>query len=148
MKLLKHTSLFLLLAGYLVFLGFSGTVLARPSFELTPVVAASNDEIPTVNDTKELDCSVKDGEKLTEKNCGIILMVLVVTNVLAGIAGLVIIAMIIWGGIQYSAAGADPNKVQAAKKRIYNALLALILFIFGFAILQWLIPGGALNGFN
>jgi hypothetical protein len=50
--------------------------------------------------------------------------------------------MVIVGGIQYSAAGADPNKIQAAKHKITNALLALLLFIFGFAIVQWLVPGG------
>lgn len=96
----------------------------------TPPPPGSKDD-PTTSD----DCS-------TDDKCGIITYIGVITNALSAIVGVVIIAMIIIGGIQYSAAGADPNKVQAAKKKIYNALLALLLFIFGFAIVQWLVPGG------
>lgn len=56
--------------------------------------------------------------------------------------GLIVIIMIIVGGIQYSAAGGDAQKVVAARRRVSNALLALIVYIFMFAILNWLIPGG------
>ncbi len=56
--------------------------------------------------------------------------------------GLLVIIMIASAGIQYSAAGGDPQKVNNAKKRISNAVLALLLFIFMFALLQWLVPGG------
>jgi hypothetical protein len=59
----------------------------------------------------------------------------------AGI-GLVVTAMIIIGGIQYSAAGGDSNKVQAAKQKIYNAVLALLAFMFMFGFIEWLVPGG------
>ena len=56
--------------------------------------------------------------------------------------GLIVIIMIIVGGIQYSAAGGDAQKVVAARRRVSNALLALLVYIFLFAILNWLIPGG------
>lgn len=125
---------------------------------LTPVIypsialadSSSDDTLRTVNTKDELSCKKSGGKgvELTEENCGIITIVKVTANILGGIAALVIVLMIVWGGIQYSAAGADPNKVQAAKQKIINALLALLLFIFGFAFLQWLIPGGALNGFQ
>jgi hypothetical protein len=59
----------------------------------------------------------------------------------AGVA-VVVVGAIIVGGIQYSIAGDNPQAVTAAKKRITNALLALVAFIFSFAFLQWLIPGG------
>lgn len=81
-------------------------------------------------------------ESVNEKNCGIISYIVIITNVLSALVGVIIVTMIIWGGIQYSSAGADPSKVQAAKQKIFNALLALVLFVFGFAIVQWLIPGG------
>lgn len=58
--------------------------------------------------------------------------------------GIVITMMIIIGGIQYSSAGDDPQKVGAAKKKISNAILALVLFIALSAILNWLVPGGLL----
>jgi hypothetical protein len=89
------------------------------------------------------DCKAEGGYKqLNKDNCQIIKLITVITKALSGIAGLVIIAMIIFGGIQYSAAGSDPSKVQAAKQKIFNSLLALLLLVFGFAILQWLVPGG------
>jgi hypothetical protein len=56
--------------------------------------------------------------------------------------GVVVTIMIIIGGIQYSSAGSDPQKITAAKRKIMNALIALLLYIMLFAILNWLIPGG------
>lgn len=59
----------------------------------------------------------------------------------AGI-GIVVIAVIIIGGIQYTLAGDNASAITAAKQRIINGLIALVAFIFMFALLQWLIPGG------
>lgn len=87
------------------------------------------------------DCA-HSSEDLTADNCEVIDTVVLVANVLSGLAATVIVAMIIVGGIQYSMAGAEAGKVQAAKQKIINALLALMLLIFGFSIIQWLIPGG------
>ncbi len=56
--------------------------------------------------------------------------------------GFIIITMVVIAGIQYSAAGSDPQKVAAAKKRISNAMIALITYILLLAALQWLMPGG------
>jgi hypothetical protein len=67
-------------------------------------------------------------------------------NVLAGAVGLVVTISIVVGGIQYSSSAGDPGKMQAAKKRIINALIALIGFFLFYAVLQWLVPGGLLNG--
>lgn len=56
--------------------------------------------------------------------------------------GIVVVGSIILGGIQYSMAGGSPEAVGKAKQRITNAFIALVAFIFIFAFLQWLIPGG------
>ena len=60
----------------------------------------------------------------------------------AAAVGVVVIGMIILGGIQYSMAGDNATAIQAARKRITNALIALVAFIFMYSFLQWLIPGG------
>lgn len=96
------------------------------------------------SDYNENDCASGSFDQLDGNNCGILKYILLITNVLSGIAGTVIVAMIIVGGIQYATAGPDPSKIQAAKLKITNALLALLLFIFGFAILQYFVPGGIL----
>jgi len=87
----------------------------------------------------EADCK---GDTLNEENCGIVRYLVRFINALSGVVGLVIVSMIIVGGIQYSSAGDDPQKVSAAKTKITNALLALLVFIFMFAFLQWVVPGG------
>jgi hypothetical protein len=112
-----------------------------------PLVLAAEPESSTENiKPQKDDCKVDSeaGERLSSDNCGIIKLVIVVTNILTGIAGLIIIGTMIFGGIQYSMAGADPSKVQEAKHKITNALIALLLLIFGFAFLQWVVPGGLL----
>lgn len=87
------------------------------------------------------DCKAGSGA-LNKENCGIINLIVTVTNVMAGLAATVIVASITIAGIQYASAGADPSKVQAAKSRMLSALTALMLLIFGYALLQWLVPGG------
>ncbi len=68
-----------------------------------------------------------------------------IVNFLSAGVGIVVVGVIIFGGIQYMAAGDNPQAVTAAKKRIANAFIALLAFIFMFAFLQWLIPGGVFN---
>ena len=75
-------------------------------------------------------------------DCKLVDLIVTITDALSALAAVVIVAMIIWGGIQYSMAGADPSKVQAAKQKIINTLVALVLLAFGFSIIQWLVPGG------
>ncbi len=75
-------------------------------------------------------------------NCAILAWLLILINALSGLVGIIVVIMIIVGGIQYSAAGDDPQKITEAKQKITNALLALFVFIFMFAFLQWVVPGG------
>lgn len=67
-------------------------------------------------------------------------------NVLAAAVGVAVTISIVVGGIQYSSSAGDPGKMQTAKKRIINAIIALIGFFLFYAVLQWLVPGGLLNG--
>lgn len=65
-------------------------------------------------------------------------------KVLIAMMGVVVAISIVVAGIQYGSAGSDPGKVAAAKKRLSSALLALVTYLFMFAFLQWLLPGGVL----
>lgn len=56
--------------------------------------------------------------------------------------GLVVIGSIIIAGIQYSASRGNPQATGAAIKRITNALVGLLIYIFAFAILNFIVPGG------
>jgi hypothetical protein len=63
-------------------------------------------------------------------------------NILSGAVGVLAVIMVIVGGIQYSASNGDSSKVTAAKKKISNVLIGLLAYVFLYAFLQWLIPGG------
>jgi hypothetical protein len=49
---------------------------------------------------------------------------------------------LIMGGVQYSSSNGDPQKITAAKNRISTTIIALVAYMFLFAFLQFLIPGG------
>lgn len=65
-----------------------------------------------------------------------------IVNFLAGLVAIVVIGVIIFGGIQYISAGDNATQITAAKQRVMNGIIALLIFIFTYAFLQWLIPGG------
>lgn len=55
---------------------------------------------------------------------------------------LVLVASIIYAGILYSSSEGNPEATQAAKKRVQNAVTALVFYMFIFALIQYLVPGG------
>ena len=59
--------------------------------------------------------------------------------------GLVLIGSLVYGGIQYSASRGDPQATAQAITRIRSVLSALLIFIFAYAILNYLIPGNILK---
>jgi hypothetical protein len=65
-----------------------------------------------------------------------------IVNFLSAGVGIVVTGVILVGGIQYIAAGDNPNALTAARQRITNGLIALFVFLFIYGFLQWLIPGG------
>lgn len=56
--------------------------------------------------------------------------------------GLLVVASIIYAGIQYSASQGNPEATVAAKGRIQNAIIGLVIYMFIYAIVQYLVPGG------
>lgn len=98
----------------------------------------------STTDTGNDDCNVEPGESLNPENCGIIRYIRIFTDALSVIVGIVVVMSLVIAGIQYSAAGSNPQAVAAAKKRIGQALLALVIYLFLFAFLQWLVPGGVI----
>lgn len=134
-SLFTSLGLFFLVAGGLFFSSpisvqaLGGSVSQQKYFSQTPAY-------------KSNDCNDSGG--VNSENCGIIAYIVIFINVLSVLAGIIITASIAYGGIQYSMSGSDPQKVSAAKERIRNAIIALVLFIFGYALLNYLVPGGVL----
>jgi len=63
--------------------------------------------------------------------------------VLTVLVGLAVTIGIIWGAIEVSMSAGDPQKSASGKNHIRNAIIALVAYIFLYAFLQWVVPGGA-----
>jgi hypothetical protein len=65
-----------------------------------------------------------------------------VLKVISALAGIATTGGFIWGGILYITARANAGQVEKAKMVMINSVIGLLLFIFMYAILQFLVPGG------
>jgi len=72
-------------------------------------------------------------------------MLFAIIRILSDGVGLVVIASIVFAGIQYSASQGNPQETAKAVNRIRSSVFALLIFIFGYAILNYLIPGTFLH---
>ncbi len=97
--------------------------------------------VPRLKPSETYGTSCGDIKNASE-DCEIIKMANSVIRFLSAIIGVVVTIMIIVGGIQYATAGGDPNKVAGAKNVIRNAIIAIIAYVFLFAFLDWVVPGG------
>jgi hypothetical protein len=79
-----------------------------------------------------------------QQNCIVTQYIKPGINFLSAGVGVVIITMIIIGAIQYSTSGGNPQGEADARKKIINALLAFLTYIFIYAFLNFLIPGGVI----
>lgn len=56
--------------------------------------------------------------------------------------GILVVAGIIMGGIRYATAGGNTGQAQQGISIITNAVIGLLLFLFMYALINWLVPGG------
>jgi len=87
-----------------------------------------------------------EGDKCKTNNkdgCSALLDALfAIIRFLAAGVGIVVIGSVVFAGLQYSSARDDPSMVGKAKDRIMNSVYALLMYIFAYAILNFIIPGG------
>ena len=67
-------------------------------------------------------------------------------RILSGLVALATVGGFLWGGLLYITARANAGQVEKAKLVMINATIGLLLFIFMYAILNFLIPGGFFGG--
>ena len=66
-------------------------------------------------------------------------------KLLSAAVGVVVVLSIIYGAIQYSSSAGDPQKAAKARGHITKTVLALVAYIFFFAFLQFIVPGGVIR---
>lgn len=104
----------------------------------------SKNPLAIPNCANDYSCNPGDGEKCLENN-PIIVWLNFFINVFAAVIGVGAVAMLIFAGVQYTTAADNPSQVEAAKKKIGAVVLGLVAFIFLYAFLNWLIPGGVIG---
>ncbi len=107
-----------------------------------PTTNSTEDSITDFNKVGTISVADDYNAEAAVKDNPIFQLLLTFINFLTAGVGLVVTTLVVVGGLQYMTAGGNPQKTQAAIMRISNALIGLVLYIFMFAILQWLIPGG------
>lgn len=135
-KTLLIYSLLVIFAGILapVSVVYAGTLCGAGNLPTTEVLHP--DPLP-VKTYIDIGCRNK-GNPIADMIFGII-------RFLSAGVGLVIVGSVIVAGIQYSASNGDPQAASKAKARISSTLIALLIFIFSYALLNYLTPGGFLN---
>ena len=86
-------------------------------------------------ETNIIDCNTDSGNP-------VIGMLLQIVNFLAVGVGIAVVGGITWGGMMYASSNGDSGKTKQAVSIIVNSVLGLLLFIFMYAIVNFLVPGG------
>ena len=66
----------------------------------------------------------------------------IVQSVMNGIfyaVGVLAVAMVVWGGVQYSLSAGDKGKVTTAKNTIVYGLVGMVIVIFSYAIVNFVL---------
>ncbi len=97
--------------------------------------------------SKQKSCPAGEQEISNDANGGgaIVFYLKEILKLINGLIGGIIVLVLVIAGIQYITSAGDPTRVKEAKKRITNAVTALVLYMLMFAILNFLIPGGILR---
>lgn len=69
-------------------------------------------------------------------------MLFAIIRFLTNGVGLIVVGSLVWAGIQYTAAKGDPQAAAAAIKRVHSSVIALLMFVFAYALLNYVIPAG------
>jgi len=135
MRLLKHK------LARVIFIGLFA--LALP-FTFAPVTASAQSQCGK-GDTEvktSIDFGCK-GDNCNKDECNAIVdITFAVIRFLSNGVGLFVVGSIVLAGIQYTTSKADPAGIEAARNRIQSSLIALLIYIFSYAILNYVIPSG------
>lgn len=130
----------------------------------TPINACSDtqqrDTAPTQCATQKYQCGTGDSAVKTTFNFGCVGAALeakggtinplldlffAITRFITDGVGVILVIMMIVAGIRYTTSTGDPQKTEAAIKMIRGTIVGLLVYLFVFAAIQWLVPGGVFN---
>ena len=75
----------------------------------------------------------------------IVNLLLQLINFLAVGVGIAVVGGITWGGMLYASSNGDSTKAKQGITTIVNAVIGLLVFMFLYALINFLVPGGLFN---
>ena len=145
LKYFAKSPLRLLVVGLLLMVGFlffsPGAVSAINDSTTAGGTTGGSCEDGTTDPALCSACN-KDGQP--DQDCNLTKKYLnpIINKFLAPLAILAVIIGIIWGSIEFATSAGDAQKAASGKGKIQKALIGLLAFIFLYAFLSWLMPGG------
>ena len=121
--------------------GNCGEIDFSVALEAKNAPAASEDKINTDtqsnfnSDLGAVDQKVEDSKFFKDY------LIPIINTLTGGVVAIAAVMMVV-SGIQYSAGRDNPQAVSAAKGHIVNIIIGLLAFLFVYAFLQFIIPGG------
>lgn len=122
---------------------------------IATIVISASLIVPIASQASALDCgilsetickSADNDEAKTVADTGVWKFLVLAVNILAVGAAIAAIGGIVYGAIVYTTAGGEPSQVKKARTILINVTIGIIAFGSMYALLQWLMPGGVLNG--
>ena len=106
-------------------------------------------EVATYFDFSKI-CEDSDGKDLSVKEGGarnpIIAIGLALVGIITGLVAVAVVGGIVYGGFLYLTARDNSGQTQKGVTIIVNSVVALIIWIFAYALINFLVPGGLFNG--
>ena len=127
--------------GFVKPVNVGGYVSSQSSDSGDESTGSETQPLPNEAATQAYSCDGLSKQECLEKN-PIVKWINWGINLVAGIVGVGAVLMIIWAGIQYTTARDNAQAVAAAKQKIINVVIGIAAFIFLYAFLNWLVPGG------
>lgn len=124
----------LLLAGMVAICGMVG-VLAIPAQDVLAVKCPAGSKYDTADTIAGCNLDT-DGDKGSD---AVMNRVNAAINVVLGVLGVVAVAMIIMGGIQYATSQGDAAKATKARNTILYSIIGLVIALLAFAIVNFVL---------
>lgn len=147
----KQTLKLVLVSLTLILAGFLQALILKPA----KVLATNNQPAESTTDgsgnigkgsTGDIKCATqlcRDAQASGDN--GILFLLKLVIRILTGLVAALSAVSLIYAGFQYVTAGDQSSQVQAAKERITQTLIGVLLYAFMASILHFIIPGGILG---
>lgn len=127
----------LLLAGVVAICGMA-SVLAMPAQDVVAIKCPSGSKAGSgAEKATYAECNVRTGGD--DDATAVMNRVNTAINVVLGVLGVVAVAMIIMGGIQYATSQGDAAKATKARNTILYSIIGLVVALLAFAIVNFVL---------